>query len=468
MVDAMPERLGWRRGAAIGVVMGITSSVLSLTLSTLGIDLPYAFGLIAVVVAAGMEGATAAVVVTCISMLSVLFFNSSHPLVTTVNTVVIGSFCLVLAYFGGRMKRMKDSAAEESRRLSRRESLLQSIFNSTPAAMLVTDAEGMILAVNASASEVLGCDVSDHDCLRVGDVFGIDRDSDPALMHGQLRVDREGSKATIDVSSVRVPFDQGELRILYVRDLTDSLAAADQLAELHSEVQQLSRASALGQLGSAIAHEINQPIANAVNYAEVARMSLSRGLPRERTEQALESMIAQSMRAAAVLKGLRDFVRRGSRERTWVDAADVLNSSVSLARLPMRQSGADLVIDASTDVGQVLVDSVQIQQVILNLVVNACDAVAGSDVRRIVLSARQVHDQEIEMTVSDTGPGLPEVMRDGLFEPFHTTKTDGLGVGLSICRTIVQNHGGVLRHHDLEGGGTAFGFTLPSRPSQEQ
>ena len=251
-------------------------------------------------------------------------------------------------------------------------------------------------------------------------------------------------------------------------DITEKRQAENRLRELQSEVLHASRLSAMGQMAAALAHELNQPLGAATNFVNAARIALGSDAPdaRERALARLERAAEQTVRAGAILRRLRNFVARGEVERRLVDARNLVEDAVALALVGIRDRNLRIHLEFDTDDLSALVDSIQIQQVIFNLVKNAVEAMEGCPEREIIVTTKAAGAAELEISVADTGPGLPDDP-EALFRPFATTKPDGLGIGLSICRTIVEAHGGRLWAVSRPEGGAAFLFTVPAARATE-
>jgi two-component system sensor kinase FixL len=249
-----------------------------------------------------------------------------------------------------------------------------------------------------------------------------------------------------------------------VRDESENRAAALRYADLQAQVQMLGRATALGQLGSAIAHELNQPLASAANYVSASRTFLAkRPVDVDAAEVAASKALGEVFRASSIAKRLRTFVRSESLELNWIEIDGLIDEATQLGRLAVRQARATLSVEINPAISTVLADRIQIQQVLLNLIVNAAEAVADQDVREVRLSVDLRDSDEAIFSVSDTGLGVPEYLREALFKPFASTKSQGLGVGLAISKSIVESHGGMLWHHDSTEGGACFCFTIKCR-----
>ncbi len=250
-------------------------------------------------------------------------------------------------------------------------------------------------------------------------------------------------------------------------DITALREAEQRLRALHSELLHASRLSTAGLMASALAHELNQPLGAAANYFSAARRTLeaSGSGSTERALSRLEKAAEQIMRAGAILRRLRDFVTRGEIEKQIANAQRLVEEAVALALVGVRDPALRTRFDFDARTPPVFVDRIQIQQVVFNLVKNALDATKERQPREIILATRGAGDGEVEISVADNGPGLP-ADPESLFRPLATTKAGGLGLGLSICRAIVEAHGGRLWAEPRPGGGALFRFTVEAVPTK--
>jgi len=254
----------------------------------------------------------------------------------------------------------------------------------------------------------------------------------------------------------------------FVRDLTEQQQTQHRLQELQSELVHISRLSAMGEMASALAHELNQPLAAISNYMKGSRrlLAASDDPNRSKIESAMDRAAEQAMRAGQIIRRLRDFVARGESEKRVESIAKLIEESGALGLTGAREQGVSLRFELDYRHDLVLVDRVQIQQVLVNLFRNALDAMEASEQRRLVASTRPVADDMIEIAVADTGHGFADGVESNLFQTFFTTKETGMGVGLSISRSIVEAHGGKMWAENNPSGGATFRFTLPAAPNE--
>jgi two-component system sensor kinase FixL len=258
----------------------------------------------------------------------------------------------------------------------------------------------------------------------------------------------------------------GDRRIFtgFIRDLTERQHAELRLQDLQAELAHVGRVSEVGTLASALAHELNQPLAAIANYCEAARDLLA-DPPTADTipllREALDEAARQSIRAGQIVRRLRDFITYGQTERKVEHLPRLIAEANALGLVGSREYGIEVDVDVSPDAHSVLVDRIQIQQVLLNLIRNAIDAMLDARVKQLAISTAPDADGMVRISVCDTGKGISDNVAAQLFQPFVTSKEHGMGIGLSICRTIVEAHGGRIWHEPAPTGGTVFHFTVP-------
>jgi two-component system sensor kinase FixL len=236
------------------------------------------------------------------------------------------------------------------------------------------------------------------------------------------------------------------------------------LQELQSELFHAARLSAMGQMAAALAHELSQPLGTAVNFGNAARRLLDSGqhdnLDTARTH--VDAAVAQVLRAAQIMRRLQDFVSQGETDKRVENMEQIIADATALALIGPEILGMEVSRDLGADAALVFVDRIQIQQVLVNLIRNAVEAMAGRELRSLRVTSRLVAGEIVEVSTIDNGPGLPQAVLGRLFQPFVTTRRDGMGLGLSICRTIVEAHSGRLWAEPNPNGGTIFRFTVPA------
>jgi two-component system, LuxR family, sensor kinase FixL len=376
-----------------------------------------------------------------------------------------------IAYFGERLLRARSQSLS-------REAHLQSILDTVPEAMIVIDQRGGIQSFSATAErlfgygadEVLGQNIKmmmpspyreNHDeylerYLRTGEkkIIGIGR-----VVVGERK---DGSTFPMELAVGEMKSGGGRFFTGFVRDLTERQQTEARLQELQSELVHISRLTALGEMASALAHELNQPLSAIANYMKGSRRLLE-DRPDEQSvmiRDAIDKAAEQSLRAGQIIRRLRDFVARGESERRVESVSKLIEEASALALVGAKDSGVRVRFNLDPSLGRVLVDKVQIQQVLLNLMRNAIEAMEQSDRRDLTISTEPGEDDTIIIKVADTGLGIAPEIASQLFQPFITTKAHGMGVGLSISRTIIEAHGGQISAEANANGGTVFRFTL--------
>ena len=240
-------------------------------------------------------------------------------------------------------------------------------------------------------------------------------------------------------------------------------ASREQQRLLEAEFHHVSRLSAMGEMAATLAHELNQPLTAVINYVQASRRLLQSGNG-ERVPELMGKAAEQAHRAGEIIGHLRGFVTRGDSDRVLGDINAIVHEACELALVGAKASGIAVSMTLADGLPLVLMDSVQIQQVIVNLVRNSVDALqdyGDPRERRIEIRTGYGDPGHVSISVSDNGPGLDPKIAARLFETFNTSKKNGMGIGLSVCRSIVQEHGGALEATPNPGGGVTFQFTLP-------
>jgi two-component system sensor kinase FixL len=366
-----------------------------------------------------------------------------------------------------------------------RESQLSSILSTVPDAMVVIDESGLVLSFSAAAQalfgyaadEVIGRNVSmlmpSPDRERHDSYLQRYLDTGEKRIIGKGRVvfgeRRDGTTFPLELAIGEAR--AGEQRIFtgFIRDLTERRRTQERLEALQSELMHVSRVSAMGTMASTLAHELNQPIAAIANYVEAVRDQLADPNPDEfpMMREALDDAAKDALRAGDIVRRLRDFVARGDIERSIEPLPALINEASVLGLIGARELGVETTFDLDPYASPVFVDRVQIQQVLINLIRNACEAMTGSPIRHLMVKSEAEGDSFVRVTVADTGPGIAAEIADQLFSAFASTKEDGMGLGLSICRTIIEANGGRIWATARPEGGTNFHFTLPRARTED-
>jgi two-component system sensor kinase FixL len=376
-----------------------------------------------------------------------------------------------IAWFGERLRKTHMEFIA-------REAHLESILATVPDAMIVIDEQGAIQSFSAAAQRLFGYRASDV----IGKNVKMMMPSPYCEAHdGYLeRYLQTGEKRIIGIGRVVVgersdgstfPMELavGEMRSYdrrfftgFIRDLSERQKTEQRVHELQSELVHISRLTAMGEMASALAHELNQPLSAIANYLKGSRRLLEGRTdePIATVRDAVDRAAEQSLRAGQIIRRLRDFVARGESERQVESIKKLVEEASALALVGAKDQGVRVMFKLDPAADLVLADKVQIQQVMLNLMRNAIEAMEQTQRRELVVSVAPTDDQMVLVSVADTGSGISEEVILHLFQPFITSKRHGMGVGLSISRTIVESHGGRIWAEANPGGGTVFKFTL--------
>jgi two-component system sensor kinase FixL len=380
-----------------------------------------------------------------------------------------------------RARRDVESSLEEA------EALLQSILQTVPDAMIVIDERGLIESLSTTAErlfgyemdEVVGKNVSmfmpsphreQHDSyleryLKTGErhIIGIGR-----IVVGQRR---DGTTFPMHLTVGELRTGKKHFFTGFIRDLTDQQITEKRLKALQSEVAHMSRFTALGEMASTLAHEINQPLTAINNYLRGGQRLLEKidGESSDMLREALGKAADHALRAGQIIRRLREFVARGDTERQVESLPKLIEDASTLALIGAKENGIAVSFRLDPKADLVVADRIQIQQVLLNLIRNAIDVLVEWNGRReLRIETKYNTDSTVQISVADSGIGLAPEVAERLFQPFVTTKQKGMGLGLSICRTIVEAHGGKIWVEQGPGGGTIFRFTLREGHEEEE
>jgi len=355
---------------------------------------------------------------------------------------------------------------------------LRSILSTVPDAMIVIDEIGTILSFSAAAERLFGyaeADVTGWNISRL--MPSPDRERHDGYLRRYLKTGerriigigrvvfaqrRDGSTFPMELSVGEAIGQDQPVFTGFIRDLTERQQTQRRLDELQSELIHVARVSAMGTMASTLAHELNQPITAVANYVEAVRDMLVEPDPGELPMiiEALDDAAAEAMRAGQIVRRLRDFVSRGEIEKTVEALPALVMEASAFGLIGAREQSVETHFDIAPDTASVLVDKIQIQQVLINLLRNAVEAMADAPTRKLSVSSRNDSSGFVQVSVADTGPGVAPEIAAQLFRAFLSTKNEGMGLGLSICRTIVEANGGRIWYEPGLDGGSVFHFTL--------
>ena len=485
----LPAQRGfiWRYGLAIVAIAAGLAVKLALG-SVLHGEAAFLLFMPAVLIASALGGFGPGLCATVLGVAIGLFFVGDYRALTAADFVNAATFILVgvgVSWRGAMLARFRTAASANAEQAFTREAHLQSILDSIPDAMIVIDEHGAMQSFSSAAERLFG--------LKAAEVVGKNvkmlmpapyREGHDAYIERYKRTNERriigigrvvvGRRA--DGSTFPMELAVGEMHVHkqrfftgFIRDLTERQQTEARLQELQSELVHMSRLTAMGEMASALAHELNQPLSAIANY-----MKGSRRLLQDRTDadtallrDAMDKAADQALRAGDIIRRLRDFVARGESERRVEDVKKLIEEASALALVGAKDKGVRVGFTFAPGLDFVLADKVQVQQVLLNLMRNAMEAMEATDRRELAISTSAAPDNMVEIAVADTGAGIAPEISAQLFQPFVTTKRHGMGVGLSISRTIIEAHGGSITQEPNPGGGTVFSLTLPAVTKEE-
>ncbi len=373
---------------------------------------------------------------------------------------------------------------EELRRskhqLLEREAKLNSIFNASVEGIITIDLSDTIVSANAAVEtifgykpeELIGCNInkllmsSPPSCSL----------SDTAKPAGQIReiegIHKNGSIVPLDLSVAEFSIDNAHYFTNIVRDVSSRKHREQQDKEHLDELAHVTRLGLMGEMASGIAHEVNQPLAAISSYAQVSLNLINAEQPDLiKLAEILQKTQQQALRAGRIIHRMREFVKSHSKHRSTIDVNTLIHDAVGLCIPELKQNGIKLIFELENNLPPIYADQIQIEQVILNLLRNSIDALQNlppKQQRQLTIHSRLTLNNGIQVRVKDNGPGIDEDQKQKILTPFYTTKIDGMGMGLSITRSLIEAHEGTLHFNSEPGKGTTFYFTLPiGRKSDE-
>jgi two-component system, LuxR family, sensor kinase FixL len=478
------ERARLGRFAGYGVAIGATAAcgLLRFVFDPFFHDdlafLLFVPALLASAAVGGLRATALAGVLSILGSLTFIGFRTIRDPEVLVRGGVFVALTVAIGMVGSRMIRNAHEIRNVVADLQAREAHLQSILDTVPDAMIVIDEHGVMQSFSSAAQrqfgwapeEVVGKNVS----MLMPDPYRSQHDSylHRYMSTGERRIigigrvvvgeRKDGSTFPMELSVGEMSSGTQRYFTGFVRDLTERQTAERRLQDLQGELVHVSRLNALGEMASALAHELNQPLTAASNFMKGCLVLLKRKpLEEARLADMISQGSEQALRAGQIIRRLRDFVSKGEAERRIESLPKVLEEAGALAMVGARDRSVRLRYEIDPQVDLVVVDKVQIQQVALNLIRNGIEAMEDSSTKEIFVGARPVADDMVEVWVSDTGHGISPEAAEQLFQPFMTTKSQGMGIGLSISRTIIEAHGGRIWVEPNPQGGAIFRFTLP-------
>jgi two-component system, LuxR family, sensor kinase FixL len=434
-----------------------------------------------VLLTAGIGGLGPGLLATALSLVAAFFLLGNSSVISTSALGNGAAFTIIgigVSWGGELLHRSRRRAGIMTRDARAREAHLQSILDTVPEAMIVIDERGVMQSFSSAAERLFGCQAAEvigrnvsilmptpysenhdgylHRYLTTGErrIIGIGR-----VVVGQRR---DGSTFPMELAVGEMKSGDQRYFTGFIRDLTERQQTEARLQELQSELVHISRLTAMGEMASTLAHELNQPLSAIANYLKGSRRLLE-GAGDEKSaamRDALDKAADQAMRAGHIIRRLRDFVSRGESERRVESITKLVEEASALALVGVKDLGIRVQFQFNAEPDLVIADRVQVQQVLLNLIRNAMDAMESSATRELIVAIAPAAGNQVRISVTDSGSGISPEIAEQLFQPFVTTKRHGMGVGLSISRAIIEAHNGRIWVEPNPGGGTIFHFTL--------
>ena len=358
----------------------------------------------------------------------------------------------------------------------RAESLTEHVFDTIPDVASIVGHDYRYRRVNPAHEQFWGVPVEKIIGMHAGDVIGreaFERLAKPSLdrcFAGQevsftewIDTPRGPKYWAATYSPLRLESERVESALVLARDITEQMRASERLRDAQAELARVARVTTLGELTASIAHEVNQPLGAVVNAAGACRRWLDGDSPNlDEARIAVDWVIKEGNRASEVIRRVRALAKKTDLEKAPLDVNDVVREALALVRRELTSHRVSLRMELSSALPSILGDRIQLQQVIINLVINGLEAMqsVADRPRELVIRSRLDGTQQVLVSVTDCGVGISANDADRLFNAFFTTKASGMGMGLSICRSIVEAHGGRLWATTNETHGATFQFTV--------
>ncbi|MDP2098995.1 MAG: PAS domain S-box protein [Methylobacter sp.] len=363
--------------------------------------------------------------------------------------------------------------------LMEREAKLNSIFNASVEGIITVDLSNTIVSANAAVETIFGYPPEKLTGLNINRLMPsltTNTATDKATYTGQIQeiegLHKNGSSVPLDMSTAEFSLDNTHYFTHIVRDVSLRKYQEQQDKEHLDELAHVTRLGLMGEMASGIAHEVNQPLSAISSYTQASLNLIHSKKPDlDKLADILQKTQQQALRAGHIIHRMREFVKSHVKHRSTIDVNKLIHEAIGLCINDLNQSGIKLSFELEDDLPPLYADQIQIEQVLINLVRNSMDALQNlpeNQPRQLTIHSHLTHNDNIQVRVKDNGIGLDEAQQQKILTPFYTTKTDGMGMGLSISRSLIEAHEGSLHFNSLPGKGTTFYFTLPLRRKNDE
>ncbi len=358
--------------------------------------------------------------------------------------------------------------------LTEREAKLNSIFNASVEGIITVNESNIIVSSNVAVETIFGYSPKQLIGFNIHQLMpslATNLTTDKATCVGQIReiegLHKDGSSVPLDMSTAEFSLDNVHYFTHIVRDISERKYQEQQDKEHLDELAHVTRLGLMGEMASGIAHEVNQPLSAISSYTQASLNLINSEKPDlNKLTEILQKTQQQSLRAGHIIHRMREFVKSHAKHRSTVDVNKLIHDAVGLSVSDLKHANIKLTLELEDDLPPVYADQIQIEQVLINLIRNSLDAlqmVPSNGERQLTIHSHLTANDKVQVRVKDNGIGLDETQQQKILTPFYTTKTDGMGMGLSISRSLIEAHDGSLHFNSLPGKGTTFYFTLPLR-----
>jgi PAS domain S-box-containing protein len=420
--------------------------------------------LVWIAVRKGLKGASAAIVLAQLGLLVAVELVPFPDHSLTILQLIMLTLSITTLLLGSVVSEQRRSRAA----LKDSETRLNAIVSMAPDGVLTVDDEGAIESVNPAGEALLGLTADELKGRPFADLLpSLDLATLP--FRGEANAIRHnGARLPVGIAIGAADLSDRRLAVAVVRDISQRKATEARLWQHHAVLANAARLSVSEKLATALAHQLNQPLAAVIGYTRAAERLLKKGNePMQNIVDAMDKAVAQTTRCGEIIRRTREFLSSGELEPAPIFVLDLVQEAVHLATPQYTAHDVSLQLAIPPDLPLVEVDPLQVEQVLVNLLNNALDAIvmAGSLRREVLVAATALDPNWVQVTVQDSGPGISQNIADRLFSAFTTSKSNGMGMGLFIAKSIVEAHGGTMRVDSHPGESTAFSFTLPTAPN---